>query len=455
MYSDVDFILTIYPIFVRVVVLMKKYLSLINFITIVIIITITLISSIMITYGSLSTYHYSLIVNGGGFLVLIIYLLDKFINKKKFDIYDCFVFILSILACLSLIDAYKIDVAIFGYTNRNEGLLMILSYYILFLSSRNINKEVYKKIIIGIILGIGFINLVYGFLQVYYPNFSLFEIKGSWMYAKGFVGNSNFFGTLMTIAYSLSLGLFIKCIGNKIVSKCGLFLLLCLFSFGLIISGCLSAYLSIVLIFGLLFISVVYLLFKKEYSLELKRLLLIIIALLTLVSSYKIFTLHNDVIETEIMEFLGQSESISEGKVLDTYGTGRIYIWKNTLKEIKNHYLTGVGIDNFYYAFKPRLKDKISGFYIDKAHNDYLQKMLCEGVLSGLVFIIFLLSIFFKRIDVFKEDNKITIALFLAFTSYCIQAFFNVSITRIAPLYFILMGLLITKGDDGYEKSNV
>jgi len=433
----------------------KKYLSLINLVVILSIIFVILVGSIMITYDVLSIYHYSLIIISGSFFVLIIYLIDKFINHHKFDIYDCFVFILSILACLSMIDAIKLDVAIFGYTNRNEGLFMILSYYILFLSARNIKKEVYKKIIIGFVLAIGFINVFYGFLQVYYPDFSLFEIKGSWMYAKGFVGNSNFFGTLMTITYSLSLGLFIKCIGNKFISKFGLFLLLCIFSFGLIISGCLSAYLSIVLIYGLLFINIIYLLFKKKYHVGLKRLLLIVIGLLTLVCSYKIFTIQNDVIETEIMEFFGQSESISEGKVDDTYGTGRIYIWKNAIKEIKNHYLTGVGIDNFYYAFKPRLKDKISGFYIDKAHNDYLQKMLCEGVLSGLVFIIFLLSIFFKKIDAFNEKNKINLALFLSFVSYCIQAFFNISITRIAPLYFILMGLLIAKGDDGIEKSNL
>ena len=40
-----------------------------------------------------------------------------------------------------------------------------------------------------------------------------------------------------------------------------------------------------------------------------------------------------------------------KGDVKDNFGTGRIYIWKNTLKVVPENMENGVGIDNFYYAF--------------------------------------------------------------------------------------------------------
>ena len=437
----------------------KKYLPFINFIFILTTIVAMLISSIMIIYGILSIYDYSFVICSCALLIFIVYLLDRFINHRKFDFYDYIVFLLIIFAFLSLTNAIDVRTAIYGHLNRNEGLLMILSYYILFLSTRNITNRRYKRIIIAFILVLALVNFLYGFLQVYYPDFSLINVYGSWMYALGFVGNSNFFGTLMTIAYSLSFGLYLTCIFDNshkgiksYLFKIGLFILLCIFSFGLIISGCLSAYVAVFLIYVLLIISIIYLLVKKRYSFAVKRLVLLIISFIVLFSSYKIFTLHNDVIDTEIMEFFGQSESLTTGEVDDNFGTGRIYIWKNTLYKIKEHYLTGVGIDNFYFAFYPPLIDSVSGFVVDKAHNDYLQKMLCEGVVSGLVFIIFLLSIFFKKIRVFKDNgNNIMLPLFLAFTAYSIQAFFNISVTRVAPLYFIIMGLLVSKNDANSE----
>ena len=61
-------------------------------------------------------------------------------------------------------------------------------------------------------------------------------------------------------------------------------------------------------------------------------------------------------------------------------------------------------------------------------------------------------NIFFKKIRVFKDNgNNIMLPLFLAFTAYSIQAFFNISVTRVAPLYFIIMGLLVSKNDANSE----
>ena len=164
---------------------------------------------------------------------------------------------------------------------------------------------------------------------------------------------------------------------------------------------------------------------------------IIITVILFLFLSYRITHLRED-----ILELKKETTSIKEGEVTDNFGTGRIYIWKNTLEKIQENYLFGVGIDNFSLAFDNSLIDGISGFMVDKAHNEYLQIMLCEGVIKGILYIVFLLIIFFKNLV--KKKDKLTFALFLSFTCYCIQAFFNISVTRVFPLFFIILGLLIS-----------
>jgi len=58
-----------------------------------------------------------------------------------------------------------------------------------------------------------------------------------------------------------------------------------------------------------------------------------------------------------------------------------------------------------------------------------------------MVFIIFILIIFFKGLK--KDLSPKYYGLFLAFIGYSVQAFFNISVTRVAPIYFIIMGCLI------------
>ena len=154
------------------------------------------------------------------------------------------------------------------------------------------------------------------------------------------------------------------------------------------------------------------------------------------------YTINHPNIKNDVLELFVQTKStISTGKAEDNYGTGRIYIWGKTLDKIKEAPITGYGIDNFRNVFDSKLIDPISNGIVDKAHNDYLQKTLCEGIISGVIFVSFLLVVFIK--GMLKWFSPLHYGLLLAFTCYSVQAFFNISVTRVAPIYFIIVGLII------------
>ena len=148
----------------------------------------------------------------------------------------------------------------------------------------------------------------------------------------------------------------------------------------------------------------------------------------------------------DVVRFSHETSEIVSGNVDDNYGTFRIFIWRNTLKVVPKYLVHGVGIDNFYNAFDEPLFLKFGDNYIeyyDKAHNEYLQKLVCEGIFSCLTYIVMLFVIFVKSIKyVFDYDDYIIISLFFAFVGYCVQAFFNISVIHVAPLFYIVCGLL-------------
>ena len=416
----------------------RKVYEFLALLSIIFLFILMITGSIRLTYGDLTLKDYSmyLYINGG--LGLILYICSK-IKNCKFNKFEIFVFILMILSCLSLINAIDINIAIFGKNNRFEGLLVLLTYDVLLLNAISIKNRKYIKIIIFLIFIYCFINVFYGLYQTkFFPWSSIFEIKKIWHYASGFLGNSMYYGTLTAITYGIIFGIFIKSdIGYK---KYLLTVLLLISSIGFIISGAMSSFVGLFVIYIISLIQIIILLVKKKKN-SIIHLVSFVIAVVSFLSIFVIYSKDFPHVKNDILEMLGQTKNVSKGKIEETYGTGRIYIWENTIKKIKDAPITGYGIDNFRLVFDSKLIDQISNTIVDKAHNDYLQKMLCEGVIAGISFVIFLLFIFYKCIR--SELSPLYYGLFMGFTIYSIQAFFNISVTRVAPIYFIVMGLLI------------
>ena len=107
-----------------------------------------------------------------------------------------------------------------------------------------------------------------------------------------------------------------------------------------------------------------------------------------------------------------------------------------TLPLIKEYWLTGCGLDNFYDALP-----QTGNVYFDKAHNVYLQMAVTNGIFPTIVYMFICLVIFLKGFKLKRTENY---ALFMAFVSYCILAFANISVIDVAPYFFVIVGILIS-----------
>lgn len=395
-----------------------------------------------LSYRNISTSYILLLA----FNVIIIVFLNVF-KKVKFNVKDIFLILLVLCGIVSVIFSKDSSISLYGCWKRYEGFFQLLYYYsLMYLASFVINDK-FKKWIIAFILGFGLFNVgictlqmfkIYTFIHVPYKTMSL---------GQGLVTNPNFFGSYMVLCLGISCGLFLFYKG-KISNKFIFLILTASFYAGLLMSSAMSGMVGFFVICLLLIIYFIYLCIKKK---DVKNNIIsysifgISIIIVSLILGFTGKTMMFD----DITTFGNQAINLAEGKYSDDYGSFRFYIWRNTIKVVPRYLVHGAGIDCFYDAFDKPLFLKLSDGgieYYDKAHNEYLQKLVCEGLISCASYLILLFIIFVSNLKkIIREHNYLVIGLFLAFVGYCVQAFFNISVIEVAPLFWIVCGLLYSR----------
>ena len=425
---------------------------------VVILLIYIFVSNVRITYGMYMMSELSINLIYFGVVGIILYIINKILNKIKFDIYDIFILGLIFFGIISTIYAIDVDVSLYGFEGRFEGLFQLILYYILFLNCKNMYNKKFKIVLVGLIIGVAVLQSLYGIMQFLDVEMMFgFEILRNRFYSNAFEINPNFFGTLTIIGLSLSLTLyFIK--KGTFMTLITLIISTVLF-FGLLCSGAMSVAIALFVLFVALI--VLFFVLKLDKWQMLIKCLMVIIAFLV---SYRVFNFHDKgYYFSQIGKTTYEMGEVLKGDSEPIYGSGRIHIWKKTLAIVPDNLWNGVGIDNFYYAFDNGtgrvLIDVKSKLAVDKAHNEYLQKLITEGIFSFLIYLIMLIIIFveaIKKLLVKKKDDYLLLALFLCFVVYCVQAFFNISVISVAPMFYIIMGLLcsLIKGDRNEEVKN-
>lgn len=407
-------------------------------------------------YQSYTTQQISEVLVYFGAVGLLIYIVNKVLNKIKFDIYDLIMLLLVILGIISTIYAIDFDAALHGFSGRYEGLLQIVTYYMLFLNCKNISNKICKYILISIIILLGCFQAIYGVLQ--FADVSRFlnhEIIRKRFYSTGVEVNPNFFSAAMILTLALSIGIYMFK-KNVFVSIVSLIASAVLF-FGLLCSGAMSGMVAFVALIIVIFI--LFFILRPNIWWTIGKVVIMIICLGVVFYQFNKIDggYYSYQMETTAFEF---GEAVT-GNSKPWHGTGRIHIWSETLKVVPDNLWNGVGIDNFFNAFGENeiLIDIESKLAVDKAHNEYLQKLVTEGIFSFVIYIVLLFLIGIKAIiKIFKEkqrDDVLFVALFLSFGVYCVQAFFNISVISVAPLFYIVMGLLcsLVKKKVKYEEA--
>ena len=467
-----------------------KYIKKINSKQLLYIITLIILITIPLTkllgfylqkYNVISNYN---ILNTQYILYLTIpfqvylYFKNTKVSNNKSHIIDLIIMILIIATLTSSITAINPKYAFFGNQFRYEGFFIILGYYLLILNWKKYGEETDIKRIIKIILLITIVHCFYGLLQEYTNLSSILRFTQNKEMISGIAFNPNFLGSLIVTSLGLTTSIFLT---NDKHKKAMIFLTI-LFTLSLINTNSTGPLLTLFIILILL---PIYLLILKKLSIK-KYLVLMTTIILTIIGTItintKLFNIktcelcetyqkiikveHKDKqnpVETPTMkEELIQEPSISSEVPVqnqDINGqyditNGRLEIWKRAFEIIKQYPLTGIGYDNFYLAYHEGnyykidfIKDEngnqkpIKRYFhiVDNPHNVYLHVLTATGILGFIPYMILLLITFIICI---KKKN---IVLTSAFVAYSIQAFVNINVIQIVPIYFIIIGLILSQ----------
>ena len=344
--------------------------------------------------------------------------------------------------------AFDRSIALQGCWGRYEGLYSILYYLSVMLLSSFVSDK-YKKVLVNAILLCGVVQAIYGVCQSY----SLFNVKqffnvtkyydetiqrtvyGKEVWVLGLTNNPNFYGTYMLLCLSYSLGLFLD---NKNILKGSIYVVYsALFLFALLLSNTASAAVGLVCVVTFIIIYCI----KNKMFIKLLAVFAILSSITSITYCNKKTTLVKDIIKIG-----NEGTQIAKGDLDESYGTRRMFIWKETMKIVPNHLLHGVGVDSFHKAFNGKSlveQRKTKRIVYDKAHNEYLQILVTEGIFAlGSYLLLYGYAVFcgLKRSFKFNE-----VYLILPIIGYLVQAFFNISVIEVAPFFFITLGLCCGK----------
>ena len=411
--------------------------------------------------GSSEDIAFSLLHVAG--MILLFAYLYTFISMNVSSINsrpNIVVYGLFVLSVLSTFLSYNPFFSFSGEVYRYEGLISLISYYSLFLASAFLldREGNYKIKLINTFIMVGIFSGIFGLFQKF-TDIQFFgnNFNGA---IEGLNANPNFFGSYMTLQFSISLVAFLFT-SEKIKSY--LYGLASVFFFILaIFSSTVSSWVATGFVYIILFIVMLSLIAFKKANLVNKLGKLIFIGVVY-IGSFIIINLFYD---WAYLYELGIIASDASGIIVDktvegTMGSNRILIWTKTLEILPENWLNGVGVD----ALGAYMRDKVaqdpsfllnSGEYFDKAHNEVLHIAITQGIPAAITYLVWLALVIKNGIQRVKESKLFSrdpdgevdpnawvwLALLMAIVGYFIQSNFNISVVTVAPYFWIFAGLL-------------
>lgn len=126
---------------------------------------------------------------------------------------------------------------------------------------------------------------------------------------------------------------------------------------------------------------------------------------------------------------------------------GRVTIWKDALRLVREYPLTGTGLGTFKVVYR-RYQTSLVNFFVDHAHNDYVEFASETGIPGLLVFWTPILCLFGKMISSFLDDPRryrrsITLACIGSTLALLLHSVidFNLQIPANALLFATVLGI--------------
>ena len=399
------------------------------------------------------------------FLILVEGMNHRF-RLKGSDITVKCILGLILVGMVSVMISKYLYISLYGYYIRCEGLFSLLAYYSIYVASTMLCNRKYRRNLLLLFLLLGSMVAVLGMLQFF----------GICMFTGRFPGiayvpmrNPNFFASFAVLFTGASIGGFYLYEKDSAVTHP--------FArwnrwiwYGIVLLGyaaCISAgssvvYVGIIMILLMcIFLNIV----TKRKSFW---------YLLSLVAGFLlVFFVFNRIRSGLVAQefFSVWNQILAEGSLFgDSVGSFRMSIWKQTVSLLPKYWLLGCGIDHLSeYCFDGYMG--ANAIYFDKAHNEYLNLWITEGIFALVFYLVFLFALFIPGLKQFfgdrkehvkqekdfdhnvtetrktskRESDEISKIVFFAFFGYIAQAFFNISVIQVAPYFWMICGLLYSR----------
>ncbi|MBM3161332.1 MAG: O-antigen ligase family protein [Bacteroidetes bacterium] len=374
-------------------------------------------------YNLFSPFKFPILLFFTG-IILVLIVLQRKIKWDKI-IFIAFFWILFVL--MASFNAYNQELAFLGYfsgSGRCEGFLSLFCYIFLWFAAKNYLIINAKRILIFFVGLIPF--SLYALIQ-YYGKDPLVINYGFAPRIFSTIGNQNFVGSLAVMLVVLSSSLFV------LRRKWVYFYFALLFFSTLVICQTRSAWVAgAIVITGFLFYQFI---LKKKVLFPLYLILGYVLVFLILLNSQKQNTI------TQKYKTIAKEMDLSN----EYGGSGRLKIWSITNEVLLQNPLLGVGPENLKLAIETEQPQLHNEYYrrtkttIDRAHNEYLHMAVTCGIPTLCTYLLVIFMSFKSSMRSILTSTW-SMAVSLAVTAYLIQAFFNISVIAVAPIFWIFLG---------------
>ena len=334
---------------------------------------------------------------------------DVFENTKPINIALLIYFITCIISVVFSIDK---QVSFFGEYKRFNGLLSLTVYLVLFIFSANFITKENVRILFDAVIVAAVITCIIGILQTdgkCYFDANVLRVESAGRIIRPFstFGNTVFFSLFLVMSLPF---LYLRIFEYKDVKIKAVYSVALLFVlFALIATQTRSGIIACTVS------GIVFFVFSK--CIRLRTVIVVCMGLLFIAILYG----HNK--EGTLWRFTNPA-----------YYQGRIEIYENSVPIIKNNLVTGVGLDCVGQVLKTSYGVR------NNAHNDFLQNLLCAGLL-GLSAYIYLIVSFVRDVwRLYKRDNLLITTLFSSCLAYFVFIQFNPAHIGSTCLFWIFLG---------------
>lgn len=378
-------------------------------------------------------------------LVLVFSIIKRKIKLKITNTIIIAGFYVSWAFLSAILSKYRTQ-SFWGSNLRCEGAVAMGAYFlILYLSFLCCDYKVNLNIIFVLILISGSMISIYALLQYFGIDIVPRDyIRERWVYISfSTLGNPDFLGSYLCLIFPLPLCYYLTCKKNKTIL---IALNILLFS-AIVCTRARSTWLGAAV--SILFI--IFIVVRKD-SEKIKR--IVFLGFLLAAVAVILDQVHNNLIFTKLHMFVSDFKNIVERDNMLHAGSQRLFIWERTLRYVFKSPITGSGPDTFGRVFKMTRQEAMQYFnayniYVDKAHNEFLQIIVTMGFPSLFFYLTLLIMAArrgYKKI-MSDRDNIALISVYTGVLSYVVQSFFNISVVSVAPLYWSMLGFLISLSD--------